>query len=469
MKKSLKLLSILLVICLALAFVAACDKQGEPCTSHVDANSDGICDKCGAKVDTDVPSEPVDYVSQLKLDMNSSTKKQEVTVKNYVDGDTTHFNVPKSVSETGVLKARYLAINTPESTGRIEDYGHTASRFTKAKLKSAVSIIVESDDNKWNIDSTGSRFLVWVWYKPAEGAEYRNLNLEILQEGLAIASNTANNRYGTTCTKALDQAKKLKLYVFSGVADPEVYRGEAIEITLKELRTNIEDYKDKVVAFEGNSIRFYNNGVYLQDYDAETDMYYGIYCYYGFSFGGVSVLALGNRVRMVGSVQYYETGGTYQVTDIKYDPFDDSTLSVVSRGNPIGSKEIDAATFTDGKVRVEKEVLNEETGEVEVQVESRDFAELAMNTLVEMKNLKIVGVSTTTNEDSSNYGAMTFTCQVDGKTVKVRTVALKDADGNLLTKEDFLGKTINVKGIVDFFGGDYQIKVFSVGNITVVE
>ena len=418
---------------------------------------------------TDVPSEPVDYVSQLKLDMNSSTKKQEVTVKNYVDGDTTHFNVPKSVSETGVLKARYLAINTPESTGKIEDYGHTASRFTKAKLKSAVSIIVESDDNKWNIDSTGSRFLVWVWYKPAEGAEYRNLNLEILQEGLAIASNTANNRYGTTCTKALDQAKKLKLYVFSGVADPEVYRGEAIEITLKELRTNIEDYKDKVVAFEGNSIRFYNNGVYLQDYDAETDMYYGIYCYYGFSFGGVSVLALGNRVRMVGSVQYYETGGTYQVTDIKYDPFDDSTLSVVSRGNPIGSKEIDAATFTDGKVRVEKEVLNEETGEVEVQVEDRDFAELAMNTLVEMKNLKIVGVSTTTNEDSSNYGAMTFTCQVDGKTVKVRTVPLKDADGNLLTKEDFLGKTINVKGIVDFFGGDYQIKVFSVGNITVVE
>ena len=469
MKKSLKLLSILLVICLALAFVAACDKQGEPCTSHVDANSDGICDKCGAKVDTDVPSEPVDYVSQLKLDMNSSTKKQEVTVKNYVDGDTTHFNVPKSVSETGVLKARYLAINTPESTGKIEDYGHTASRFTKAKLKSAVSIIVESDDNKWNIDSTGSRFLVWVWYKPAEGAEYRNLNLEILQEGLAIASNTANNRYGTTCTKALDQAKKLKLYVFSGVADPEVYRGEATEITLKELRTNIEDYKDKVVAFEGNSIRFYNNGVYLQDYDAETDMYYGIYCYYGFSFGGVSVLALGNRVRMVGSVQYYETGGTYQVTDIKYDPFDDSTLSVVSRGNPIGSKEIDAATFTDGKVRVEKEVLNEETGEVEVQVEDRDFAELAMNTLVEMKNLKIVGVSTTTNEDSSNYGAMTFTCQVDGKTVKVRTVPLYDADGNLLTKEDFLGKTINVKGIVDFFGGDYQIKVFSVGNITVVE
>lgn len=65
----------------------------------------------------------VDYVSQLTLDMNSETLKQEVTVRNYIDGDTTHFNVPRTISSTGVLKARYLAINTPESTGMIEEYG----------------------------------------------------------------------------------------------------------------------------------------------------------------------------------------------------------------------------------------------------------------------------------------------------------------------------------------------------------
>ena len=57
--------------------------------------------------------EVIDYASSVKLDMSSDTVKQEVTVKTYVDGDTTHFHVPDSVNETGVLKARYLAINTP--------------------------------------------------------------------------------------------------------------------------------------------------------------------------------------------------------------------------------------------------------------------------------------------------------------------------------------------------------------------
>ena len=65
-------------------------------------------------------TDAVDYASSVKLDLNSSTKKIEVTVKTYVDGDTTHFNVPTNFLDTGVLKARYLAINTPESTGKIE-------------------------------------------------------------------------------------------------------------------------------------------------------------------------------------------------------------------------------------------------------------------------------------------------------------------------------------------------------------
>ena len=38
------------------------------------------------------PEGPVDYAATLKLDMNSGSAKQEVTVKNYVDGDTTHFH-----------------------------------------------------------------------------------------------------------------------------------------------------------------------------------------------------------------------------------------------------------------------------------------------------------------------------------------------------------------------------------------
>ena len=163
----------------------------------------------------EAPAQPVDYAGQFRLNMASETIKTEATVKTFVDGDTTHFLVGDDVNESGVLRARYLAVNTPEITGKVEEYGKKAAAFTKEKLSSAASIILESDDAKWNKDSTGDRTLVWVWYRPVGESDYRCLNLELLQNGLAIANSTANNRYGSTCMAALNQAKAEKLYVHS--------------------------------------------------------------------------------------------------------------------------------------------------------------------------------------------------------------------------------------------------------------
>jgi DNA/RNA endonuclease YhcR with UshA esterase domain len=58
---------------------------------------------------------------------------------------------------------------------------------------------------------------------------------------------------------------------------------------------------------------------------------------------------------------------------------------------------------------------------------------------------------------------------VDGHTVTVRTAVLRNADKELYTKEDFLNKTIDVTGIVDFYSGEYQIKVFSAMDINIHE
>ena len=81
-------------------------------------------------VTTTAPNvEAVDYAGLVKLNMNSFTLKQEVTVKTFVDGDTVHFHVPENVMPGGVFKARFLAVNTPESTGKIEEYGKAASKF----------------------------------------------------------------------------------------------------------------------------------------------------------------------------------------------------------------------------------------------------------------------------------------------------------------------------------------------------
>ena len=56
-------------------------------------------------------TEKIDYAGQVKLDFNSETQKVEVTVKSFIDGDTTHF-FAEGFPE-GVLKARYVAVNTP--------------------------------------------------------------------------------------------------------------------------------------------------------------------------------------------------------------------------------------------------------------------------------------------------------------------------------------------------------------------
>ena len=410
------------------------------------------------------PLEVVDYVSQLKLNMSSETLKQKVTVKTFVDGDTTHFYVPESVMETGVLKARYLAVNTPESTGKIEEYGKKASEFTKEKLSSATSIIIESDDGNWNADSTGGRYLVWVWYRTSETEDYRNLNLEILQNGLAIASSSANNRYGETMVAAIAQAKAQKLNVHSGQKDPDFYYGEAIELTLKELRTNIADYNGMKVAFNGVITMNNSNSVYIEDYDAETGMYYGMTIYYGYNLSGegLDVLSVGNMARIVGSVQYYEAGGTYQVSDLTYrlmKPDDPNNIQKISSGHSAAYVLTDADTFINGKVSIE----------TEDGVSVFDYANLALSTTLEMKNLKVVDVYTTLNEDSSSYGAMTLTCEVDGLTVSVRTVVLFDENNERITEEAYAGKTIDVKGIVDYFDGAYQIKVFNAKDIIIHE
>ena len=410
---------------------------------------------------------PVDLAGSIALDMTSNTLKQEVSVKTFIDGDTTHFHVPTSLMDTGVIKVRYLAINTPESTGKIEEWGKAASTFTKEKLSSATSIVIESDDAKLNADSTGDRYLFWVWYKPEGSDSYRNLNIEILQNGLAIASNSANNRYGTTCMAAINQAKAQKLCVHSGQQDPDFYYGEAQVITLKELRCNVEDYVGTKVAFTGVITMNCDNAVYVESYDEETDVWYGMYVYYGFGLNGtgLEILAVGNESRIVGTVQYYEAGGTYQVSGLTYrvmKPDDPSNIKKLSDGHTPVFLPTTPDRFVNGKVDVSFVDENEKE-----TITKYNYADLAIYSSIKMEGLKVKSVSTTENEDSSSYGAMTLTCEADGVTVKVRTTVFTDANGELITADYYEGKTIDVRGIIEYFMGGYQIKVFNPKDIII--
>ena len=441
MKKHNKLLVLLLLVCTVISSFASCKP-----TDETDGGED--------------LAPWVDYVSQLKLDRSSDTLQIEATVKSYIDGDTTHFYVDRSVCPDGILKARYLAINTPESTGKIEEWGKAASKFTRSKLEQATSIILESDNGKWNIDSTGERHLVWVWYKTAEDAEYRNLNLEILQAGYAISSNASQNRYGTYCTQAISQAIEYELYVYSDEPDPSYPYGSAQEVTLKQLRTHIEEYDGALVAFNGIVTMNNDGSILVEEYDEENNMYYGMTIYYGTSGlpgEGLKVLSIGNEIRVVGIVAYWEAGGVYQISSLEYNRRDKENprnIKLLSEGHAAAYFELDAKTFL-SKVDV---MLEEE-------VKSFDYAALALNTSVSMKNLKVDSVYTTPDGDSA--GAMTLHCTAeDGTKIDLRTIVLYD-NGVKVTADYFLGKTIDVKGFVDYFDGDYQIEIYSVKSVTI--
>ena len=447
-----RIISLLLALLLTVGVLAGCG-----------GNASGETTAPTTQTTAPVVAEEVDYAGQVELNMSSATAKEEVTVKQFVDGDTTHFFVPSSVMAGGVLKGRYLAINTPESTGKIEEYGKKASNFTKEKLSSATSIIIESETAAWEADSTGSRFLVWVWYKPEGADTYRNLNIEILQNGLAIASSSANNQYGETCMAAINQAKALKLNVYSGEKDPDFHYGQATELTLKELRCNIEQYDQAKVAFNGIITVNDNGTAYVEDYDAETEMYYGISIYYGYNLTGkgLDIMKVGNEVRIVGTVSYYETGGYWQVSGLEYramKPDDPNNIQMLSEGNEAAFVPTKVETFVGSEVTITDEEGNTVTA---------PYAAMAMDTSIQMSGLKVIDSYTTTNEDSSNKGAFTLTCQANGYTVQVRTTVLVDENGNLVTADTYMGKTISVKGIVNVFSGTYQIKVFSKNNIEI--
>lgn len=594
-KAFVKLICLLVLVCMMISVFAGCNAAGNDGTTPPTGDTQAT----DATKETEGTIDEVDYAAYCKLDLSSETAKTEATVESFVDGDTTWFHVDSDIVGTSLLKARYISINTPESTGTIEEWGKAAARFTREKLSQAVSIIIESDDANWNIDSTGTRYLVWVWYKTSEDSEYRNLNIEILQNGLAIASSSNNNRYGNICMNAITQARALKYHIYSGQKDPDFYYGDCVELTLKELRTNLQYYnalvveaempesghiwelketedgyqllnaltgmgleydaddacwgvyvdpKDELtlinadsgeasktitdgryvisdkgkaltslgqsqnygnpkagnvsndstldvftitnveggitiqdaygryvcarktyggtkVAFSGIVTKNANNTCYVECYDVETDMYYGMTVYYGYglSAAGMRILDVGNEVRIVGSLQFYEGGGTWQVADVDYramKPNDPNNIQKLSEGNSAAYRVTDPATFLNSQVEVVDEEGNKETF---------SYAELSMSSSISMENLKVIDAYTTDNEESSSNGALTLYCQAeDGTRISVRTMVLHDAEGNLVTQDQYLGKTIHVKGIVDFYKDSYQIKVFNTNDIEIV-
>ena len=227
---------------------------------------------------------------------------------------------------------------------------------------------------------------------------------------------------------------------------------------MRELRANPEEYNGKRIAMEGLITYNSNYTAFIQEYDAETDMWYGMQIFYGYNSQLIPVLEQGSRVRVVGVLgEFY---GTYQVTSLTYNrmkPEDPANTTQLSKGNEIPFPETAPETFTGDKVL-----------DIDGEEITKPYQELAISTSISMKNLRVRRVYTTTNPDSDDCGAMTLTCEANGVTISVRTEVLKDEDGKIITADAYEGKLINVQGVVDRYEDTYQIRVYTPQDITIV-
>lgn len=126
-------------------------------------------------------------------------KKFSVKVTKCVDGDTAWF------SKVG--KTRFLYIDTPESTNKIQPYGKTASNYTCSKLKNAKKLQLQYDGAKK--DKYG-RTLAWVW------VDGKLLQKQLIQKGYVKGFyDYGNYSYESSLVAAQKIAKNKKRGIWS--------------------------------------------------------------------------------------------------------------------------------------------------------------------------------------------------------------------------------------------------------------
>lgn len=251
-------------------------------------------------------------------------------VFSYTDGDTTLFRLDKADSVLGdTANIRYYGIDTPESTGGVEKWGKSASLFVKQQLSKATEIVLEATTAPASKDSYGTRYLGYVWYKTAEVTEFKNLNLEIVENGYSENKciNTAAYPYYDYFKKANDFARSIKLRLYSDLDDP-LYSKDPVDTTVKEFNENPSAFYNAELE-SGSKIRFTaylksltvsGSGTYTfvaEQYEKETGKTYRINVYAAYNSSHASTMEIGHLYQIVGSVQVH--GGEYQVSGIVFN------------------------------------------------------------------------------------------------------------------------------------------------------
>ena len=356
----------------------------------------------------------------------------EVEVSQYVDGDTAIFRTKGSHKS---VTARFLGVNTPESTYKVEPWGFAASNYTKKALKEAYKIVLQCDHLDERVDTTGKRYLSWVWLI-SENGDSRLLNLELVEVGLGF--NKANS---TTKTDVFEKATydvsmaHVRIY---GQKDKEYdYSTESTQISIKDL---LETYgtPEAILAQKGKGKKITVSGVvtrmqgntccYIQQYDEKSNDYYGLYIYGGFK--PITKCAVGNSVVISGTIGFFN--GMLQMSSV-----DNYNIKVRSFAGENPEENINVKDFG-------SDISN-------ITIQNTNL----FGSLIQVSGLKVTGGYNAEN------GAYTLFAEMNGKRFNVRvdaSVALYDENEKLIESyEYFVGKTFeSIKGILAYYDNDFN-------------
>lgn len=252
----------------------------------------------------------------------------EVNVGKYTDGDTSNFFLK---TDTKTITLRYYGINTPESTGDVEKWGKAASNFVKARLGQADKVVLEATSGKATQEGHG-RYLGYVWYNTVDDPEFRNLNLEIVENGFSENHMSPNDSYYDYFRRANNFAKSIKLRLYSSKEDP-LASDIAIEASIKGILEDIENETNKyyltavdcglkvvfwaelssVIVSTGSSPTY---TFVATEYDEVTKKAYSINIYAAYGTYSGSDMKVGHHYKIVGTIQKYN--GKFQVSGIDF-------------------------------------------------------------------------------------------------------------------------------------------------------
>lgn len=431
-------------------FVDGVTNNGEPCQA-VKANEDGsyiystTIQKGNNKLKASYSVDPnVDFVDKFKLNisdevfaevMNPSTysdkklgldfrrsgieqvnapmqwsgttKKATNAFLNYVDGDTTHVEA-KNLGYT--IKIRYLGIDTPESTNEIEEWGLTASYYSKylysgdSQYEKYLDVLPEESgvtslilvgqsaslngdkitkaDLKLNSTEMGTyyatadgnqRSLAYVWYSTKANPtknDFRCLNLEMVYQGFSFGIGSIEDT-GEYFYKFFDkanlsaQANKRHLYSTKTDSNYYYYDQQVVQTLTMEKLYNSGTKNDSALKYYPDSAfcnkktlykihgyvsRKVGTSFYFQDkpsYSKEYLAEHDPYGLYVFTYAETPI-RVGDEVTVIGAISSYS--GCYQMQGVSYHTINadpNRDTTIISSGNKIEPIEITGAEFND--------------------------------------------------------------------------------------------------------------------------